>query len=132
MIANRAWLLAASLSGLAALSCGDSAEDSGFSCDRDPPLTYENFGRGFLGLHCAGCHSALNPDGHRKGAPVGVDLDTYEGLLQWAYRTEARSLGDNPGMPPGGGPGPQDLARLEEWLQCSVFPEIEAQLEEAR
>lgn len=125
-------LFAAVLCGMAALSCGDREGDSGFSCDRDPPLTYDNFGRGFLGVHCAGCHSALNPDGHRKGAPAGVDLDTYEGLLNWAYRTEARALGDNPGMPPGGGPGPDELARLEEWLQCSVFPEIEAAQAEGR
>ena len=58
--------------------------------------------------------------------------DTYDGVLQWAYRTEARSLGDNPGMPPGGGPGPEELARLEEWLQCSVFPELEAAQAEGR
>lgn len=79
-----------------------------------------------MGVHCAGCHSSLNPDGHRKGAPAGVDLDSYAGVLQWAYRTEARSLGDNPGMPPGGGPSPAELERLEEWLHCSVFPELAA------
>ena len=111
------------------LSCSKS-NDSGVSCDRDPPLTYGNFGKGFMGKHCAGCHSSLNPDGHRKGAPLGVDLDTYDGVLQWAYRTHARAVGENAGMPPGGGPGPDELLRLEEWLECGVFPAVEAAAEE--
>lgn len=85
-----------------------------------------------MGVHCAGCHSQLNPAGHRKGAPAGVDLDTYDGVLQWAYRTELRALGDNPEMPPGGGPSPEERERLEEWLQCAVIPELEAAAAEGR
>lgn len=129
---DRLHLLAAAFAGAAALSCGDRDGDSGLSCDRDPPLTYENFGQGFMGVHCAGCHSALNPAGHRKGAPAGVDLDTYEGVLQWAYRSEVRAIGDNPGMPPGGGPSEAERERLDEWFRCSVFPEIEGDAGGAR
>lgn len=126
----RARLSAAALFGAAALSCGalgscgGKDDDSADPCDREPPLSYENFGRGFMGVHCAGCHSSLNPAGHRKGAPSGVDLDTQAGVLQWAYRTEARALGDAPDMPPGGGPSEAERERLAEWLQCSVFPAL--------
>lgn len=105
-----------------AWACGDNADDSAETCGRTPSLTYENFGKGYLAKHCVGCHSSLNPSGHRKGAPVGVDLDTYEFVLLWAERIDVRALGDQPSMPPGGGPSEEERARLEEWLTCSVLP----------
>jgi uncharacterized membrane protein len=106
-----------------AWGCGDEGDDSAETCGRTPSLTYVNFGKGYLAKHCVGCHSSLNPNGHRKGAPLGVDLDTYELVLDWAERIEVRSLGDSPGMPPGGGPSEEERARLEEWLTCTVVPE---------
>lgn len=126
---------AALLLGLAALSftpaCDGKNDTADDFCGREPALTYENFGKGFMAKHCAGCHSTLNPSGHRKGAPPGVDLDTYAGVKQWAYRTEVRALAAEPDMPPGGGPGPDELARLDEWLNCSVYPEILEETENA-
>jgi uncharacterized membrane protein len=89
-------------------------------CDRDPPLTYDNFGEGFLNKHCVGCHSSLLPAGMREDAPVGVDLDTYQGVLTWADRIEARATGETPDMPPGGGPDTEEIALLTEWLHCEV------------
>jgi hypothetical protein len=118
--------VAATLLGVGA--CGGPGSDSGDrSCDRDPPLRYDNFGQGFMGKHCAGCHSSLFEGPMRKGAPPGVDLDTYANVVTWAYRVEARATGDAPSMPPGGGPSPTDLARLDEWLQCSVLRDADAQ-----
>lgn len=110
-----------------ALACGDPADSGVELCDRDPPLTYDNFGQGFMGKHCAGCHSSLYEGPNRKGAPPGVDLDSYAGVVTWAYRVEARATGEAPTMPPGGGPSPTELARLDEWLQCAVLRDADAQ-----
>lgn len=95
-------------------------QDSG-RCHRDPPLTYENFGRGLMERHCAGCHSSLLPEGQRNLAPMGVDLDTWAGVQKWADRIQARSTGENPTMPPGGGPTELERSQLAEWLSCDVL-----------
>ena len=102
------------------LACG-APTDSG-TCGREPPLSYDNFGKGLMGRHCAGCHSSLLPEGQRNLAPLGVDLDTWAGVVQWGTRIEARSIGEAPTMPPGGGPTDQEKAMLTEWLQCDVLP----------
>lgn len=114
----RWWLPVALLMG-----CGAKAEDSAGgaeSCDRSPPLDWDNFGKGLMDKHCNGCHSSLVDRGARKGAPLGVDFNTYAGVLEFADRVAARSLGDAPTMPPGGGPDPEERAQLEEWLRCEV------------
>lgn len=113
-------------------SCGSGGDSAGLVCaERDPHLTYDNFGKGFISKHCVGCHSSLIAGNQRKGAPPGVDLDTYLGVVTWAYRVEARSLGDSPGMPPGGGPSESERARLEEWLSCQVLRDADAQQAQA-
>ncbi len=104
------------------VGCG-AAETSEGTCDRDPPLSYTNFGQGFLGRHCTGCHSSLLPEGHRVGAPLGVDLDTLEGLRQWAERVHVRTVPTDGGMPPGGGPTEEERAMLSEWLECTILSE---------
>ena len=99
------------------LACG-APGDSASTCDRDPPLSYENFGKGLMERHCTGCHSSLLPEGRRNEAPLGVDLDTWEGVVKWGTRIEVRSTGDSPDMPPGGGPTEEERQKLLEWLQC--------------
>lgn len=109
-------------------ACGSGADSAENVCaERGPPLTYDNFGKGFISKHCVGCHSSLIAGNQRKGAPPGVDLDTYYGVVTWAYRIESRSLGESPGMPPGGGPSESERARLEEWLSCQVLRDADAQ-----
>lgn len=112
---------------LALLSCAEPDEDSGAAgpCDRSPPLTWDSFGQQFMHTHCAGCHSSLLPEELREGATLGVDFDTYAGVLAWADRIRARSLGEAPTMPPGGGPEIAELDRLEEWLGCQVAQDLE-------
>jgi hypothetical protein len=113
---------------LLALGCGGAPDDTGGAdCARRPPLTWDNFGRGFMGKHCAGCHSSLHEGDMRKGAPAGVDLDTYGGVLQWVSRIEARTLSDPMTMPPGGGPSDEEVGRLREWLDCQVYRDAAAQ-----
>lgn len=93
-------------------------------CAHDPPLTWTSFGEGFMDTHCTGCHSSLLPEEMRNGAPLGVDLDTRSGVAEWVDRVAARALGEEPEMPPGGGPTESELARLEEWLACD--PQLDA------
>ncbi len=104
-------------------ACGGKADDSAAAadpCDRRPALDWGNFGKGLMDKHCNGCHSTLVERSSRKGAPLGVDFNTYAGVLEFADRIGARSLGEAPTMPPGGGPDLVERAQLEEWLQCEV------------
>lgn len=92
------------------------------SCLRDPPLTWENFGKGHLDKHCNGCHSSLLVrEELRNGAPLGVDFDTWEGAALWSDRILIRGIIEV-NMPPGGAPTPEELRRFEEWLVCDLLP----------
>lgn len=95
-------------------------------CARDPPLTYASFGQGFMRSYCTGCHSSLLPDGLREGAPVGINLDTYADVQQWAERILVRVDAEQNPMPPGGGPRIEDLANVHEWLTCKVADDVAA------
>ena len=53
----------------------------------------------------------------------GVNFDTYEGVLTWVERIQARAVADDASMPPGGGPGSEDRALLDEWITCTVLDE---------
>lgn len=103
------------------VACAPSGGDSG-ACDREPPLTWENFGQGWMGKHCTGCHSSLLRSDQRNGAPEPVDLDTWKDVVTWGSRIEARSVADDADMPPGGGPSAEERALLGEWLSCAVLP----------
>lgn len=105
-------------------SCDDHlfrAEGSRASCDREPALTYENFGAGFLAKYCTGCHGSLQKQSQRANAPPGVDFDTWQGTLDWADRIWVRAVEEG-NMPPAGQPGADELARFAEWMECEVMP----------
>lgn len=106
---------------LVALAGCSPAEES--PCVHDPPLTYENFGRGFSGQYCTGCHSSLVPPEHRMDAPKDYDFDTYEGILLWADKVHPAVMDGV--MPPGGGPTASDLLLFDEWMACEVLPDAE-------
>jgi len=108
--------------GMGGWGC-DQDDDVVYDCDRDPPLSYLNWGKGFLDTHCTGCHSPLVPEAQRNGAPDGVDLDTYAKVLIYGARIDERAFALEEPMPPGGGPTEDELMRLDEWLQCGVFPD---------
>ena len=48
-------------------------------CPPDSQVTWDTFAKGFLQTQCTQCHSALYEGDNRRGAPDGVDFDTYEG-----------------------------------------------------
>ncbi|MCO4771848.1 MAG: hypothetical protein KDA24_17585, partial [Deltaproteobacteria bacterium] len=63
------WLLLALWVVLAA-GCG------GPTCEREPPLSYDNWGQAYMSTYCTGCHSSLAEGFDRREAPVGVDFNT--------------------------------------------------------
>lgn len=92
-------------------------------CVHDPPLTYDNFGKGFTTQFCTGCHSSVVPSEHRMDAPEDYNFDTYEGILLWADKLEP--LVDAGEMPPGGGPNDTEKRLFAEWMTCDVLPDAE-------
>ena len=98
-----------------ALACATEA-DTG--CDDAAPVTWNNFGHGFMTTYCVGCHSVENTD-RRYGAPTGVDFDTEDDAIEWAARTRVRVLEDSD-MPVGGGVYAADLELLDTWLRCEL------------
>ena len=45
--------------------CGEVCDS-----DRDPPLSWDNFGRAYVDNYCNGCHSVLLDGYERHDAPV--------------------------------------------------------------
>lgn len=112
-------------------ACRTGEDAPPYDCLRTPPLSYENFGKGFLERNCTGCHSSylVSPE-ERNYAPLSVNLNTYADAVQWWERIEARTITDL-NMPPAGGLLDADLEQLGEWLYCSVKPDAEALQEES-
>jgi uncharacterized membrane protein len=105
---------------MACAGCGHWTELSEVSC---PPagtkLGYTSFAAGFMDQHCNSCHSA--PDGDRKGAPLGVVLDNYQGLYNLRERVFLRAAADNTTMPPGpDDPPAASREQLAEWIACGA------------
>ena len=107
-----------------ALGCGNDRAlgDDDFDPDRCETsyLTYGNFGEPFALDWCRGCHSSDVPMGMRQKAPIDVNCDTHEDIMTWRERIESRATGDEPTMPPAGGPGEAERALLGEWLACGA------------
>ena len=101
------------------------AADSADPCGRTPALDYDNFGQAALSKHCVGCHSSYLPEAARFQAPLGVDFDTYQGVLDWAERIHVRTVSEED-MPPGGGLEGEELLLFDEWITCGVYADLEA------
>jgi hypothetical protein len=69
---------------LAAACSGDVPTPTGAACPTPDPmtLTYDNFGRDFMGRYCTWCHDSSLPRSQRNGAPVFHDFDTLLGVRQ--------------------------------------------------
>lgn len=100
------------------LAC-TSGEDSA-TCTREPALDWDNFGHPLMNQYCTGCHASTWPEEKREGAPLGIDFDTYAGVLAYADQIATTAVPDDASMPPGGGPTADERALLGEWLSCGV------------
>lgn len=102
------------------LGCvGEPSSLSDTGCSSADGLTWDGWGSGFMTTYCRACHSADSPD--RRGAPVGVDFDTFEDVLQWSGPIRSRVIEEQT-MPVGGGIIEDDLRRLEAFLDCQGSP----------
>lgn len=118
----RAWGL-----GLALIGCGgaDGSDDSvrletgdtGSACEDQ---TWENTGRPFVSTWCTSCHSSSLTPEDRFGAPVGLDFDTYEGVLAHADAMARTAVGEDARMPPVGGVSTEERDRFGAWLACGL------------
>lgn len=93
----------------------DTADTAAADCG-----TWEDIGHPFVLSWCTACHASALPEGLRAGAPVGVDLDTLDGVREWSDRVAARALVDLPTMPTGGGPTAAERAAVRDWLACGA------------
>jgi uncharacterized membrane protein len=103
-------------------SGGDSAAGSEAtskaSCEGAPIVTWDNFGAGFLNENCDSCHASTVTDAARNDAPEAVSFDTKEEVWVWAEDILRMATGEQPQMPPEGGPSDDDRVRLFWWLGC--------------
>lgn len=95
--------------------------DRGTTLDSADPcrlLTWETVGAPFVTTWCTPCHGAALTGVQRSGAPVGIDLDREDQVLDLTERVLARTTGATPTMPPAGGPDADTRARFAAWLAC--------------
>jgi hypothetical protein len=128
-VALAAALVGAALVAAACSSGGSSADGAtaaGVSpipdrvCPKTSPLTYESFGAPFFLDYCTGCHASTVAEGDRRGAPVGVDFDTLDGIRSKLGLVYARAADDHTAMPPAGGPNADIRHQLGDWLACGA------------
>lgn len=85
-------------------------------CATAPTVTWESWGEGFFLTYCHACHAKSTPD--RRGAPEGIDFDSWAAVSASSARIRARVL-DEGTMPIGGGLYEDDLALLDVLLTCA-------------
>lgn len=98
--------------------CAGDAPDTGPACQLDSGgghPTWSNFGEGFFITYCNACHAAESPN--RFGAPDEITFDTEEEVQDQAASVHSAVI-EAETMPLGGGLPPEDLAQLENYLNC--------------
>jgi uncharacterized membrane protein len=82
-------------------------------------LTYESFGKQFLGDHCNSCHNAS--ESYRRGAPESYRFDTLVDVQAHRARIFVRAAASNTTMPPGpDDPSSEERELFAEWLACGA------------
>ncbi len=92
----------------ALLACAPATND-----DSSAALSWDNWAHGFFLGYCASCHAASTPDRH--GAPISVTFDSESEVRGQAAAIRAAVI-EYQTMPIGGGVFPEDLERLQVWL----------------
>jgi len=124
LIPGRFTLLTLAVSSCANLGCAGGAADATGTAAEDPlcvdavPVTWDNFGHGFLAMHCHACHAAGTID--RLGAPEDATFDTVEQAWDWRDEILTVATGDSPTEPPSGGVSDIDRMHLYWWLGCGT------------
>lgn len=69
---------------------------------------------------CTPCHASTVPEADRRGAPLGLDFDSWEEASRYADRIAAAAGPDTARMPPGGGLTEEQRAQLVRWADCGA------------
>lgn len=98
---------------------------TGTTCPSSSPLTYANFGEGFMVNYCTRCHSSTLTGAARMGAPAFHDFDTKLGVQQVGDHVDqvagAGPQATNESMPPNGAqPTRAEREQLAEWVACGA------------
>ncbi|MBI9092104.1 MAG: hypothetical protein JEZ12_23070 [Desulfobacterium sp.] len=84
------------------LGCDGDKQDPVFVRDGDVvAVNFISDVQPILATNCLRCHSITKAGGERNGAPLTVNFDTYENVVNLADRANARIQSGT--MPPGGG-----------------------------
>ena len=75
----------------------EDAWDEAICPEGGTTLSYENFGRDFIGSECQTCHASEAKE--RRGAPTHISFDDLEAVREWSDRIYERSAGENVSMP---------------------------------
>ena len=110
------------LAAITVLSCGDKADPVAVvPPDDNTPgdgnavtVSYTSDVKPVLELYCTGCHSSQLSGAARNGAPLSVNLDTYEASAANAERANLRIQSGS--MPPGGSVPDADKAVFQLWV----------------
>ena len=90
------------------------------ACPPESQVTWHNHAKPLIDTWCTTCHTSLLSGDDRKGAPTGINFDTYQGVHAFRDRILAVATGDSPLMPPAGGIPDIDRERLREWINCGA------------
>jgi len=82
------------------VACGDKIDAVQETCTSGQTATYQQEIKPILDTLCTGCHSSQLSGAARNGAPVTVDLDTFQAASKTAEQSNVRL--QNETMPPSG------------------------------
>jgi hypothetical protein len=82
--------------------------------------SWEALAQPFLTTWCTPCHASTVLEEDRRGAPVGMDFDTWEGAHLFADAIARRSNDEEALMPPGGGTSPTEREQIARWAECGA------------
>jgi len=106
---------------LALVGCGGD-EEEGTVVDCSVATNWTTVGAPFVYTWCTPCHSpSLETLEDRQGAYPNINFGTYEDVVALSGAIENVIFEDaaNP-MPPGGGPSPEELDAVAEWIACGM------------
>jgi hypothetical protein len=98
---------------------------SGATCPSDSTLTYDNFGKDFVGKYCLRCHSDKVTGTARNKAPADHNFDKLSDIALLVPHIDqyaaAGPASTNTKMPPDGAkPSTDERKQLGEWLACGT------------
>ncbi len=95
-------------------SCGDKADPFRPVDNPGIQITYTDQISFLLNNNCVECHASNKEGAERNGAPIDVNLDTYENVIEVAERANIQIQAGT--MPPTGGLQLELRALFQQWI----------------